>query len=606
MRTAIVVPCVLLAAASSHGAQDFEPAFKIAAQALIRDLGRSQTLEGDTLVVGSPTEADGRGSAVLYTRSGPAWRLDRLLVHAGALAGDGLGRRVAISGERVLAARRFAHEDSGAVHVFARSGASWSEEATWVGGPGFGLVLALSGDLACVGMASSSIDGLPTSEEGVVHVYEHGTAGWTPSLLLPPLPEDHGHFGFAVALQGTTLAVTEARTLPGGGTHGFVHVFERVGAAWVARARLESGRDDDGFGEGLALDGDTLLVGAWLDDAAGLADEGRVFVYRATAGVWSAEATLRAPAPEADSGFGRYLALEGDTALVGAELYDGSVGTSSGAVFAFERGASGWSAVDELRSFEARPYQQFGVELALDGGTALAGAPRGDVGGSPSGSVYLFERGPGSGTIGLDAVVPDHTESLVPGTGRTITLQGHGLDRTRALFIDGVETEPWRYDIPSSTELRLDLPQLTGVGPFSLCVVDDLDSALKVVDVRTPAGSVLEIGQGDELSTTISQARGDVVFARVAGPVGSIQYVYASLSPVPSSNRFVSLALGNQFRELVRFRRLSIPAEGWVDVGYYAPLELGTAPATIYAQSLRMAAPLPFRTSNLVVLQLVP
>jgi len=76
---------------------------------------------------------------------------------------------------------------------------------------------------------------------------------------------------------------------------------------------------DDSFGASVAVDGDTLVVGAPLSDFAGLADVGTAYRYRRDAsGAWSLVDTLRRPAAAAGDRFGQAVAARGGFVAVGA------------------------------------------------------------------------------------------------------------------------------------------------------------------------------------------------------------------------------------------------------------------------------------------------
>ena len=84
----------------------------------------------------------------------------------------------------------------------------------------------------------------------------------------------------------------------------------------------------DGFpnqflGRSVALDGDTAVVGA----PGGIS--GSAYVFTRTAGVWTEQAKLTAPDGELGDSLGQSVALDGDTAVVGA-FRDDDNGSDSG------------------------------------------------------------------------------------------------------------------------------------------------------------------------------------------------------------------------------------------------------------------------------------
>jgi len=153
----------------------------------------------------------------------------------------------------------------------------------------------------------------------------------------------------------------------------------------------------DYFGWSVALDGDTALVGAHYDDDKGV-DSGSAYVFRRSGGAWTQEAKLTASDGAAKDHFGWAVALAGDTALIGAPNAS-NVGTDTGAAYVFVRGPSGWQQQAKL-SGGLVPYNgdHFGAAVALAGDRALVGAPEADVleGGivlrSDMGAAHIFVR----------------------------------------------------------------------------------------------------------------------------------------------------------------------------------------------------------------------
>jgi len=141
---------------------------------------------------------------------------------------------------------------------------------------------------------------------------------------------------------------------------------------------------DSRFGQAVALDGDTAAVGApWHNTA---------YVYRREAGLWSEQARIAYPGSFGHAEFGQAVALEGDTLVVGA-WRDGAY--SQGKAYVYTRSAGAWSLATVLGASLPRVEARFGTAVALLGSTLVIGAPR-DNGGVPSsGAVYVFE---GSGS----------------------------------------------------------------------------------------------------------------------------------------------------------------------------------------------------------------
>ncbi|WP_428267220.1 FG-GAP repeat protein [Haliangium sp.] len=149
-------------------------------------------------------------------------------------------------------------------------------------------------------------------------------------------------------------------------------------------------RRADRFGDGVAVDGNVLVVAAKNHDLSDL-DEGAAFVFERTSAGWDEVAKLIAPTPSRDDEFGRSVALSGTTIAVGA-WQDDEAGAEAGAVYVFDRGDGAWDQVTKLVADDAAPGALFGNAVALAGDTLAVGAFHDSA---ELGAVYVFERANG-------------------------------------------------------------------------------------------------------------------------------------------------------------------------------------------------------------------
>jgi hypothetical protein len=89
--------------------------------------------------------------------------------------------------------------------------------------------------------------------------------------------------------------------------------------------------------------------------------------------------------------FGRSVAVEGETIVIGARGADGFV-PESGAAFVFQRTGGIWSEIAKLSADDGVGGDYFGESLAISGGTVVVGANRDDDAGTNSGSAYVFRE----------------------------------------------------------------------------------------------------------------------------------------------------------------------------------------------------------------------
>jgi hypothetical protein len=257
--------------------------------------GEYVALDGDTALVGAPgVDAEGanfeQGAAYVSTRTGSTWSQPARLPAAGGDRNDQFGHGVAIEGDTALVGVPFAEVgsnfDQGAVDVFTRAGDSWQAAGriTAADGAGinrFGFSVAIADSTAVIG-AIGAAGG--DSSTGAVYVFTQDGGGWSQQAKLAASDgAEFDNFGNAVALAGGRLVVGADFATVGGNTwQGAAYVFERDGDAWSEQAKLTAadGAPFEGFsGNAVAIDGDTVLVGAWLTDVAGNPDQGSAHVY---------------------------------------------------------------------------------------------------------------------------------------------------------------------------------------------------------------------------------------------------------------------------------------------------------------------------------------
>src|SRR5262249_31747327 len=203
-----------------------------------------------------------------------------------------------------------------------------------------------------------------------VRVFIHGGVWTLLQKIVASDASDGSRFGTAVALSGDTLVVGAPG--PGYETEA-VYVFVRNGVVWQQQQKLvsPSGELFAQFGTAVAIDGDSLIVGAPGEDAGGQAAAGAAYVFVRTSGSWSLQQRL-VPVPVPFLTAGTAVAIAGDTALVGVPN-DGP-----GSVHVFERAAGLWTQQGILSPSDGAANDQFGLSLAVSGDTSIVGAPHAD------------------------------------------------------------------------------------------------------------------------------------------------------------------------------------------------------------------------------------
>ncbi len=187
----------------------------------------------------------------------------------------------------------------------------------------------------------------------------------------------------------------------------------------------------DNFAVMVSIDGDTMVAGASLEDAGGTS-AGAAYVFTRSGTTWSQQAKLVASDAQASAYFGDDVAIDGDTIVVGAK-WDSGGGTQAGAAYVFTRSGTTWSQQAKIVSSDIQAYDYFGDYVAIDGDTMVLSAIGEDTGGSGAGAAYVFTR---SGTtwsqqakiVSSDIAASDKFGSGVSIDGDTMVVGAYGED----------------------------------------------------------------------------------------------------------------------------------------------------------------------------------
>jgi hypothetical protein len=322
-----------------------------------------------------------------------------------AQTGAQFGRRAAISGDTIIVAAPL-HDgsgaDSGAVHAFVRSGGGWAYQSELItlggvsAGDLLGLGVAISRDTVVVGAPGDDDNG---AESGAAYVFVRSGAAWTQQAkLLAPDGAAGDNFGAGVSIDGDTVVIGANLDDDSGDASGAAYVFVRAGSAWTQQQKLTAldASPADQFGSAVSISDDTIVVGAAADDATA-ADSGSAYVFVRSGTVWSQQARLTAPDGAVSDAFGSTVAVAGNTALVGARFADAPGAVDAGGAYAFVRSGTVWTQQAKLVALDATTGAAFGTSPALVGDTAVIGAFDADTpDGLNAGSAYIFVR---SGTV---------------------------------------------------------------------------------------------------------------------------------------------------------------------------------------------------------------
>ena len=129
----------------------------------------------------------------------------------------------------------------------------------------------------------------------------------------------------------------------------------------------------------MAVDGDTALIGAVFADTTDRPGQGAAYVFTRTGRTWKETTKLVAEDPGADEAFGRAVAVVGETAVVSAYRKPGRRGRGEGAVYVFRRSGTAWTQEAKLTSPDPKTMGYFGSAVSLHGERLAITEPGGAV-----------------------------------------------------------------------------------------------------------------------------------------------------------------------------------------------------------------------------------
>lgn len=375
--------------------------------------GKAIAISGDTAIIGAEGDVDtcpggppcNSGTVFVYVRTERGWTLQTKIRPADPAPGDNFGHCVAIDGDTILVGSYQSDlpnaNETGAVYVFQRIQNSWMQTAKLVSSDPrpqlwFGYSVAIAGDTAVIGAPYES-QSFQIYRSGSVYVFTRMNETWTQQAKLranDAAADDR--FGRAVGITGDTLvAGANLDDFAGLTNAGSVYVFEKSGSTWTQNSKLTASDAGnlDWYGRCLALEGDTLMVGASQHTTAAGPGAGQAYVYSRRQGKWVETAKLAPPNSIDTIFFGEYVALSGNTAVV-TSLFDGTNPTGPGAAFVFTRQGDNWTARARITAPSTTDDDYFGICAAVSNESAVVGASLVDHSGQDNpGVAYFFQAG---------------------------------------------------------------------------------------------------------------------------------------------------------------------------------------------------------------------
>ena len=305
-------------------------------------LGATVATNGSYTAAGAPYASVGaQNDGVVYLFSNATWQQQTILLPNDPDSLSQFGNALAINDNTLFVGAPM-HDsfgvNAGAVYVFTFDGVSWVQQQKLIGvdtapGDRFGSALALNDGWLAV---SAPLHSSPGSPGGAVYLFEFDGVSWVQRYKVGAPDTIAGdRFGSAIALDDGWLAVGVPLHRFVGSASGAVYLFEFNGTAWVQRQKFVASdtAGSDQFGSALALENRRLVVGAPLHNSNGPAS-GAVYIFERATTTWIERAKLIGSDTNAGDRLGGSISIDGNTILVGA-YGDTAAGPATGAAYVF-------------------------------------------------------------------------------------------------------------------------------------------------------------------------------------------------------------------------------------------------------------------------------
>jgi predicted amidohydrolase len=255
----------------------------------------------------------------------------------------------------------------------------------------FGYSVSINGNYAIVGAVLDDDDG---RESGSAYIFVRDGVEWTQQQkLTADDAANEDWFGCSVSIS-SDYAIVGAYygNDDDGGNSGSAYIFVRDGEEWTQQQKLTANdaAEWDRFGISVSIDGDYAIVGANLDDDDG-EHSGSAYIFIRDGEEWTQQQKLTASDADEYNYFGYSVSISGDYAIVGADG-DSDDGHQSGSAYIFIRDGEEWTEQQKLTADDAAEGDWFGISVSIDGNYAIVGAWGNDDDGDRSGSAYIFVR----------------------------------------------------------------------------------------------------------------------------------------------------------------------------------------------------------------------
>jgi hypothetical protein len=217
---------------------------------------------------------------------------------------------------------------------------------------------------------------------------------WSQEALLLPATADPGDkIGERVAISGDTVILGAPLDDDTATDSGAAYIYTRSGTTWTLEQKLKASDAQANDGDNttaFAISGDTAVIGLQDEDTTAAA-AGSIYVFTRSGTTWTEQQKIQASDAAENDRFGVSVGIDGDTIVVGAH-YEDDTDSNAGSIYVFTRSGSTWTQQQKIQPSDIAAADEFGTAVAISGDTVIAGSIWDDDTNSGSGSAYIFTR----------------------------------------------------------------------------------------------------------------------------------------------------------------------------------------------------------------------
>ncbi len=277
--------------------------------------GTGVAIDGDEVLVAASDENDFGSDGTAFLFNAANGELNQTFLNPG---GPFFGASaVALEDNKVLIGavqNNTFGEESGAAFLFDTVSGNLTQtffDPNPNAGDNFGSSVAIDGNNLLISAAADSTLG---NNSGTVFLFD-AVSGNLKQTFLNPNPDADDFFGVSIDIYEDKVLIAARLDDTFGDDSGAAYLFDANTGNLLQTFSPPNPVGSEFFGVSVAIDGDKVLIGAWGDDTSG-EDSGAAFLFDAVSG--NLIQSFFEPNPRADSVFGFSVAIDGDSLLIGA------------------------------------------------------------------------------------------------------------------------------------------------------------------------------------------------------------------------------------------------------------------------------------------------